>query len=100
MYHLLVLHIACSDRHRQIRKSFLSQIKKVTGLNVDIWSAQSIEIAFKEQQIPYPRTEKGKPSFTKEFLSQHTHEIPKLIAKAREVNKINGTFINFSSLGY
>jgi len=78
---------------RQDEKKLLSQIKKVTGLNVDIWSAQSIEIAFKEQQIPYPRTEKGKPSFTKEFLSQHTHEIPKLIAKAREVNKINGTFI-------
>ena len=75
-------------------QEILDEIKRLTNLNVDIWSAQSIEIVFKEQQLPYPKTEKGKPSFTREFLAQHTHKIPNLIAKAREVNKINGTFIN------
>ena len=75
-------------------KKIRSEIKKRTQLNVDIWSAQSIEVVFKELQLPYSRTEKGKPSFKKEFLSQHDHDIPKMIAKARELNKVNGTFIN------
>lgn len=78
---------------RRDEKQILAELKRHTGLSVDIWSAQSLEVAFKEQQLPYPRTEKGKPSFTKEFLSQHTHKVPQLIAKAREINKINGTFI-------
>ena len=78
---------------RNDEKKIMAELKTLTGLSVDIWSAQSLEIAFKEQQLPYPKTEKGKPSFTKEFLSQHTHKVPQLVAKAREINKINGTFI-------
>ena len=78
---------------RRDEKQIMAELKTLTGLSVDIWSAQSLEIAFKEQQLPYPKTEKGKPSFTKEFLSQHTHKVPQLVAKAREINKINGTFI-------
>ena len=75
-------------------KAVLDEIKRLTNLDVAIWSAHSIEIVFKEQQLPYPKTSKGTPSFTREFLTQHTHKIPNLIAKARELNKINGTFIN------
>ncbi len=78
---------------RNDEKNIMAELKTLTGLSVDIWSAQSLEIAFKEQQLPYPKTEKGKPSFTKEFLTQHTHKVPQLVAKAREINKINGTFI-------
>ena len=78
---------------RNDEKKIMAELKTLTGLSVDIWSAQSLEIAFKGQQLPYPKTEKGKPSFTKEFLSQHTHKVPQLVAKAREINKINGTFI-------
>ena len=78
---------------RNDEKKIMAELKTLTGLSVDIWSAQSLEIAFKEQQLPYPKTEKGKPSFTKEFLTQHTHKVPQLVAKAREINKINGTFI-------
>jgi DNA polymerase I-like protein with 3'-5' exonuclease and polymerase domains len=75
-------------------KEVLNEIKRLTNLNVVIWSAHSIETVFKDQQLPYPKTSKGSPSFTREFLSQHDHKIPNLIAKARELNKINGTFIN------
>ena len=78
---------------RNDEKNIMAELKTLTGLSLDIWSAQSLETAFKEQQLPYPKTEKGKASFTKEFLTQHTHKIPQLVAKAREINKINGTFI-------
>ena len=37
---------------------------------------------------------KQAPSFTKNFLQNHTHELVKLIARAREINKAHTTFID------
>ena len=74
-------------------KDILRQIKKTTGSDVEIWAAQSLAKAFDSQGIPYPKTEKGAPSFTKMFLSDHEHELPKLIVQARNLNKTHGTFI-------
>jgi len=75
-------------------QAVLKKIKAMTGLNVEIWAAQSLAIAFKELSIDYPKTEKGAPSFTKQFLSDHPHEFPKLVVEARNLNKTSGTFIN------
>ena len=74
-------------------KDILRQIKKTTGSDVEIWAAQSLAKAFDSQGISYPKTEKGAPSFTKMFLSDHEHELPKLIVQARNLNKTHGTFI-------
>ena len=74
-------------------KDILRQIKKTTGSDVEIWAAQSLAKAFDSQGIPYPKTDKGAPSFTKMFLSDHEHELPKLIVQARNLNKTHGTFI-------
>ena len=70
------------------------QIKKMVGHDVEIWAAQSLAKAFDALSIKYPKTEKGAPSFTKSFLSEHPHELPKLIVESRNINKANGTFIN------
>ena len=70
------------------------QIKKMVGHDVEIWAAQSLAKAFDALSIQYPKTEKGAPSFTKSFLSEHPHELPKLIVESRNINKANGTFIN------
>jgi DNA polymerase I-like protein with 3'-5' exonuclease and polymerase domains len=75
-------------------KQVLKQIKDLVGNNIEIWAAASIAKAFDQLSIPYPRTDKGSPSFTKLFLSDHTHELPKLIVEARNLNKTSGTFIN------
>ena len=46
-------------------------------------------------KIEYPRTEKtDAPSFTKNFLQEHSHPVVNLIAKAREINKAHTTFID------
>ena len=74
-------------------KDVLKKIKSTTGSDVEIWAAQSLAKAFDSQGIPYPKTEKGAPSFTKMFLSDHEHELPKLIVQARNLNKTHGTFI-------
>ena len=75
-------------------KQVLKKIKDLVGSDVEIWAAASIAKAFDQLNIPYPRTEKGSPSFTKLFLTDHTHELPQLIVEARNLNKTSGTFIN------
>ncbi len=72
----------------------LRDIKKMAGFDVEIWAAASIAKAFEKAKLPYDRTEKGAPSFTKNFLATHPHELPKLINQAREINKANTTFID------
>lgn len=75
-------------------KAVLQSIRKLTGMDVEIWAAQSIAKAFEKLELSYPRTEKDAPSFTKSYLSDHVHELPKLIVEARNLNKTSGTFIN------
>jgi DNA polymerase I-like protein with 3'-5' exonuclease and polymerase domains len=75
-------------------KDVLSEIKRMTNMDVEIWAAQSLSKAFDKMSIAYPKTEKGQPSFTKGFLSEHEDKLPRLIVKARNLNKTHGTFIN------
>ena len=75
-------------------KKLLQDIKKITGFDIEIWAAASIATAFDKLKIPYDRTDKGAPSFTKNFLATHPAELPKLINEAREINKANTTFID------
>jgi DNA polymerase I-like protein with 3'-5' exonuclease and polymerase domains len=73
----------------------LHQIKRETGLDIQIWAARSIAKVFEKLHLPFERTEKtDSPSFTKNFLSNHNNPIVKLIAEARKINKVNTTFID------
>jgi len=66
----------------------ISRIKELTGVNVEIHAARSIATAFDKLKLPYDRTEKSKePSFTKNFLQNHPHELARCIADAREIIK-------------
>jgi len=76
-------------------KAVLSEIKRLTNTDVDIWAARNIADAFDKLHIKYPRTEKtGEPSFTQNWLSNSPHKISKLIVQAREINKFHSTFLN------
>ena len=75
-------------------KDIYQGIHKLVGFDVEIWAAASIAKAFDAVKLPYDRTEKGAPSFTKNFLATHPHELPKAIAHAREINKAHTTFID------
>ena len=73
----------------------LSQIKKESNIDVQIWAARSIAKVFDKLKLPYERTLKTQaPSFTKNFLQEHPHPVVKQIAKAREINKAHTTFID------
>jgi DNA polymerase I-like protein with 3'-5' exonuclease and polymerase domains len=79
---------------QETEKNLLQDINKIAGFDVEIWAAASIAKAFEKEKIPYDRTDKGAPSFTKNFLATHPAELPKLINEAREINKANTTFID------
>lgn len=90
------------DRAEQIKldldrreKQILAAIKKEYGVSVDIWAAQSVAKAFDAAGLTYGVTEKtGAPSFGKNFLKTHKHELPRKIVYARELNKARTTFID------
>ena len=76
-------------------KKLLLKINKLTGVNVELWAAASIAKAFDVLKLPYDKTEKtGAPSFTRNFLANHPHELAQSIANAREINKAHTTFID------
>ena len=73
----------------------LSDIKGLLGFDIEINAARSIAKGFDKLKLPYDRTEKSnEPSFTKNFLQNHPHALPKAIADAREINKARTTFID------
>ena len=78
----------------KVVKGKMMEIKKETGLGIELWAAASIAKVFDQLDIPYGRTKTGLPSFTKNFLSQHEHPIAQKIAEAREYDKIGNTFLS------
>ena len=76
-------------------ETLIKKIKNLTGVEVEIMAARSIAKAFDKLKLPYDRTAKSnEPSFTKNFLQNHPHELPQAIAEARELNKAHTTFID------
>jgi len=76
-------------------KKMLGEVLVNTGIDVQIWAARSIAKVFDKLGLPYERTVKTQaPSFTKNFLQNHPHNVVKCIAKAREINKAHTTFID------
>ena len=76
-------------------KKMLGEVLVNTGIDVQIWAARSIAKVFDKLGLPYERTTKTQaPSFTKNFLTNHPHNVVKCIAKAREINKAHTTFID------
>ena len=75
-------------------KEVMKEVKRLTGTDLEIWAAQSLSKAFDKLDIAYPKTEKGAPSFTKQYLNENPHPVAKLVVEARNLNKTSGTFIN------
>ena len=73
----------------------LLEIKKLSGVDVEIWAAASVAKAFDALKIEYQRTEKTKaPSFTTNWLHNCPHPLAKLVRETREMNKFHSTFID------
>ena len=76
-------------------EKLLQKVELETGIEPQIWAARSIAKVFDKLKLDYERTVKTQaPSFTKNFLSSHSHPLVQSIAKAREINKAHTTFID------
>ena len=90
------------EKAQKLKKDFvneekkkLNEIKRLSGIDVELWAAASVAKAFDALRIPYDRTEKTQaPSFTTNWLVNCTHPLAKLIREAREMNKFHSTFID------
>ena len=89
------------EKLKKAEKSFIKRenelldfVFKETNLKCDIWAARSIATVFDQCKIDYPKTDKGNPSFTKNFLEFHPHPVPKAIVQARNFNKARTTFLH------
>ena len=82
-------------RLQKEEEEILHRVHKETGVDVNIWAAASVAKVFDSLNLTYPRTAKSEaPSFTKNFLATHDHQIAKDIVRARELNKARTTFID------
>ena len=71
-------------------------IKDKSGVVVNPWAGASVAQVFDALNLSYPMTksEKPVPSFTKQYLQAHPHEVAQMIVKLREFDKANNTFID------
>ena len=88
------------DRAEQVGKDLSTQeqqllveIKRKFGTSVDMWASASLQKIFDANDLFYPRTDKGAPSFQGPWLESHTHELPRMIVQARRLNKARTTFV-------
>ena len=71
-----------------------SEIHRRTSVDIEPWAAASVQKVFESLDLQYPKTEAGAPSFTKQYLNAHPHEVCQMIVKLREFDKADSTFID------
>ena len=75
-------------------KSVVAEIKRQTGIEVNVWAADSIAKAMDKLGIAYPRTAKtNKPSFTADWLQHHESPVARMVRDARRYEKAVSTFV-------
>ena len=71
-----------------------AEIKHKTGVDIEPWASASVLQVFDALNLQYPKTEAGAPSFTKQYLNAHPHEVCQAIVRLREFDKADSTFID------
>jgi DNA polymerase I-like protein with 3'-5' exonuclease and polymerase domains len=69
------------------------ELNNLIGGDVNVWANESIARAYDSQNIEYPYTEKGSPSFTQGWLSNAEDNVSPLILRTRRLYKLQNTFI-------
>ena len=71
-------------------------IKKRTGIAIEIWAAKSIQKLLVQQDIKdYKKTPKsGQVSLSKNYLDSHSNIFLRLIARARQYDKLINVFVD------
>lgn len=76
------------------------EMRRLSGVEVQVWAADSIAKAFDRAGVSYDKPASGAPSFRAGWLEAQEHILPKLIVKARRLEKAKGTFLEGHILGH
>ena len=74
---------------KQVHKN----IKDKTGVDIQPWASASVQKMFEALNLQYQTTDAGAPSFTKQYLSSHPHEMCQQLVRLRELDKASSTFV-------
>jgi len=82
-------------RLNKSKNSIIDYIERRTSVRIEIWAASSIKKLLDKLNIKdYKTTPKSKlPQLPKDYLKTHKNHFIRLIAKAREFDKAEGTFV-------
>jgi DNA polymerase I-like protein with 3'-5' exonuclease and polymerase domains len=82
-------------RLKKTKTNIVDYIKRRTGVKIEIWAAASIKKLLDKLEIKdYKTTPKSKlPQLPKNYLKTHKNHFIRMIAKAREFDKAEGTFV-------
>jgi DNA polymerase I-like protein with 3'-5' exonuclease and polymerase domains len=83
------------EKLKKTKTNIINHIKRRTGIKVEIWAAASIKKLLDKLEIKdYTSTPKTKlPRLPKNYLKTHKNHFIRMIAKAREFDKAEGTFV-------
>lgn len=93
------------DTLKERERDVQATLDSLAGTSINVNSGNDLARAFDKAGLSYPRTAptvgnpKGNPSFVKEFLENHPHELPQLVTRVRGLAKLNGTFVEGYLLG-
>lgn len=73
--------------------TLLKQAETIAGTGINVYSAESLSLAFDRLGLPYTRTTRGNPSFTADFLKAAKHPFAQLISDIRHLEKLRSTFV-------
>ena len=82
-------------RLERTKNNIVNYIHRRTGIRIEIWAASSIKKLLDKLKIKdYKTTPKSKlPQLPKDYLKTHKNHFLRMIAKAREYDKAEGTFV-------
>ena len=82
-------------RLKKTKTNIVDYIKRRTGVKIEIWAAATIKKLLDKLEIKdYTSTPKTKlPQLPKNYLKTHKNHFIRMIAKAREFDKAEGTFV-------
>ena len=85
---------AFGKRLEKTKNSIINYIARKTNIRIEMWAASSIKALLDHQNInDYKKTKAGLPQLPKDYLSSHKNKYLRLIAKARNFDKTQNTFI-------
>jgi DNA polymerase I-like protein with 3'-5' exonuclease and polymerase domains len=71
-----------------------SELRHIVGFDVNVNAGNSVAQAFESQNIVYPKTKQGNPTFQKDWLAAHPSRLAELVGMLRRVKKFQSDFVD------